>query len=91
MEFPIKVDTVKSGWSIVLTEGYSRKKYLGEEDSTLFFTQPPMEFNFLRHQPNMYLESFVHRLPIEFNFPKTQWCKIPHPFPCIGQTSGSTR
>ena len=34
---------------------------------------------------------FVHQLPIEFNFPKAQWCKIPHPLPCIGETSGSTR
>ena len=27
------------------------KKHLGEEDSTFVFTKPPMEFNFLGHQP----------------------------------------
>ena len=42
-----------------------------------------MEFNFLRHQPPMLLERFVHQLPIEFNFSKAQWCKIPHPLALV--------
>ena len=42
-------------------EGYSRKKHLGGEEGTFFFTQPPMEFNYLRHQP-----------PMEFNFLRHQ-------------------
>ena len=36
------------------------------------------------------IRKFLHQLPIEFNFPKAQWCKIPHPLPRIGETSGST-
>ena len=46
--------------------------------TALFFTKLSMEFNFLRHQPPMQSERFVHQLPIEFTFPKAQWCKIPH-------------
>ena len=42
-------------------EGYSRKKHLGGGRRHFFFTQPPMEFNFLRHQP-----------PMEFNFLRHQ-------------------
>ena len=30
------------------------------------------------------IRKFVHQLPIEFNFPKAQWCKIPHLPTCIG-------
>ena len=75
--------------SKLLLRAIPEKKHLGEEDGTFIFTQPPMEFNFLWHQPPMYLESFIHQLPI-FNFPKVQLCKIPHPLPRIGETSGST-
>ena len=53
--------------------------------------ETPMKFNFRRHQPPMELERIVHQLPIELNFPKVQWCKIPRPLPRIGETSGSTR
>ena len=66
-----------------MAKGYSRKKHLGGGGGGggrryFFFTQPPMEFNFLRHQPPMESESSVHQLLIEFNFPKAQWCIIPH-------------
>ena len=54
----------KRGYCCKICEGYSRKKHLGGEEGTFFFTQPPMEFNFLRHQPPMEFNFFRHQRPM---------------------------